>query len=127
MEKKKNTKIFVIIGVLIAAICISVVAVVILGSSSDNIYGTWNISQNSMNQYLKGYPENDLIFNEDGTFYSDGKISGTFYMDENYLTIDPSGMLYSTQQYEYKLSGNKLTLKNINGEAYPEIHYEKVN
>lgn len=127
MENKKNVKIFIIIGVLAVAICIAIFAFSNANPSTGSIYGTWNISQESANQYLKGYPENDLIFNEDGTFYSDGKISGTFYMDENYLTIDPSGMLYSTQQYEYKLSGNKLTLKNINGEAYPEIHYEKVN
>lgn len=124
METVKNNKKIVII-VIAAVVCIAaVIGIIAVSSHSNKIYGSWEVSEQSLDEDLGGYPEKNFVMYDNGTFAADG-ISGTFSMDEDTITFTFSMLGYYT--YEYDLSGDTLMLRNIEEEDAPTVYYDRVS
>lgn len=109
-------KVLIVVGVI--AVIISIVAF----SAPKEIYGSWNVSERSKDESFSKYPEVGFNLNDDGTFTADG-MSGTYSKDEETIKLCFLGI--STYTYEYKLSGNTLTLKYLGRDDSPKIYYER--
>ena len=119
MEKiTKNKKILAIVGILVLIVCI-----ISLFSGSDEIYGTWEVAERSLNENFNDYPEDDFVIYENGTFTADG-ISGQYSINGDTVTFNLS--IFGSYTYEYDISGNTLMLKNIDDDDEPKIYYDRI-
>ena len=124
-SKEKIVKIG--IAALVVVLVIALVCIIIAISNSGDIYGTWEVSERSINENLDGYPEDDFVIYENGSFTCDG-FSGTYSMNDDTITFSFSIFgVYTYQYYEYNVSGNTLMLRNIDDEDEPKIYYERVS
>lgn len=114
----KNKKVIIIVGAIIALVCIIVVF-----SSSGNIYGAWKVAERSINENLDVYPEEIVIY-ENGHFTGDD-FAGMYSINDDLITF--SAFILGSFTYEYNVSGNTLTLRNIDNEDEPKIYYERVS
>lgn len=96
----------------------------ILLSRSGDVTGHWVVSEKSINENLRDYPEENFIIYDNGSFTFDG-ISGTYLMDDDTITF--SHVLFGSETYEYTVSRNTLTLKTIDDEDDPKIYYDRVS
>ena len=115
----KNKKIFILLGVVLSVL----ICIIIVILNSNEIYGTWVVSEKSANEITNDYPEEDFVIYDNGTFTADG-ISGSYSMNEKTITFNA---FWASYTYEYKLSGDKLVLKCIDEEDTPIINYERLS
>lgn len=120
MEKLlENKKLIIVIAV--AAILVCAIAVFL---NSGDVCGAWEVAERSAGENLDDYPEENLVIYEDGTFTCDG-VGGTYSMNDDTITLNLS--LFGSYTYEYDVSGNTLTLKNIDDEDASVIYYDRVS
>lgn len=117
LEKNKKC-LFVVLGVILIVVCI-----VSLSSGTGEIYGSWEVSEKSINENFRDYPEENFIIYENGSVSFDG-YSGSYSMNKDTVAIQ---VLWFTYTYKYKVSGDTLMLKLVEAdEDTPAIYYNRV-
>lgn len=119
--QKNKTKMKIVISVVL--ILIAVFSVIALKNSGE-VYGQWVVSDKSINENLRNYPEDDFVIYENGSFTGDG-ISGTYFLNNDTITFNFS--IFGSYTYEYDVSGKTLMLRNIDDENEPKIYYDRVS
>lgn len=126
IEKIKKYK-WVMFGIIaLIMIVIIITSVATSNKPEKKILGQWQVSEISQDENLNDYPEGYFCFFEDGRMTSDD-ISGTYYFQDDTLTLQYNSMWVGSVTYKYSIHGNTLELKNIEkDESKPSICYEKV-
>ena len=118
----KNKKIIVI--ALIALGILALTIAFIGGNAENKIIGQWEVSAQSQNERLGVYPEENVVFTEDGICHADG-YSFNYTISDDTLIIDS---LFGGYTYEYQFKGGQLLLKEHSKDADdPWIYYDKVS